>query len=262
MQTSENIEYDVDAGIAEIALNRPDVLNAFTPDMLLELNEVIQQAHDDDDVYAIVLTGRGRGFCTGADMRSMNGREDRERRVTYGAHLWQVQNIDRLLYQGPKPTIGAINGPAVGAGCDFALSCDLRLVSPDAMFRQQFVNIGLVPGDGGAWLLPRLVGEAKAKEYILTGRDIPAEEAVDVGLAMELVEDDLLSRARELAADLRDKPRTAMRNAKSLIDTAQSFEDYAYAAFDAQWECVHDPEHKEAVSAFTEGRDPDFDRSY
>jgi enoyl-CoA hydratase/carnithine racemase len=262
MSDFNDIVYRVSEGRAEITLDRPDVLNAFTPSMLIEINEAIQEATNNDQVYVIVLTGRGRGFCSGADVKNMDGRDDREKKVTYGAHLWQVQNVDRMLYNGPKPTIAAVNGPAIGAGCDFALACDLRTMDVDAFLRQQFVNIGLVPGDGGGWLLPRLIGESKAKEYLLTGRDISATDAEDLGLAVDVVDNGVMDAARDLADELRDKPATAMRGTKDLIDVGQSFEEYAHAAFEAQWKCVNDPEHKEAIRAFSEGRPPNYDREY
>lgn len=256
-----NIEYTVTSGRAEITLDRPEVYNAFTPEMLVDLNETILSAMHDPDVYAILLTGRGDGFCSGADVTEMNGREDRTNKFQYSAHLWKVQYVDRLLYFGPKPTIAAVNGPAVGAGSDFALACDFRIMSDESFFRQQFVNIGLVPGDGGGWLLPRLVGESKAKQYLMTGRDIDPAAAEDMGLVVEVVPDGETKAAGvDLATELRDKPRTAVQHTKELIDTGQSFSDYAAAAQQLQWECIESPEHQEAVEAFNEGREPDFDR--
>jgi enoyl-CoA hydratase/carnithine racemase len=261
MSDYRNIDYVVTEGRAEVVLDRPAVYNAFDPEMVVAINECLLEALSDDDVYVIVLTGRGKGFCSGGDVSAMEGRDDRANEFRYGAYLWQIQHVNRLLYFGSKPTIAAINGPAVGAGCDFALACDLRLMAESAFLRTQFVNIGLVPGDGGGWTLPRLVGESKAKEYLLTGRDITPADADELGLVVDVVEDDrLLDAARELANELRDKPRTAMRNTKALIDTSQSFADYASEAATRQYECVTDAEHREAVQAFTEGRPPDFDR--
>ncbi|MFC7009803.1 enoyl-CoA hydratase/isomerase family protein [Halalkalicoccus salilacus] len=175
-----------------------------------------------------------------------------------------VQNVVRLLYFGSKPTIAAVNGPAVGAGCDFALACDLRVMDDDAFLREQFVNIGLVPGDGGAWLLLRLVGESKAKELLLTGRDIKAGEALDIGLLSSIAEgnESAIDLARHLANEIRDKPALAIQNTKRLIDTSQGFEKYARAALNTQWECINDPEHTEAVDALIEERDPRFDRGH
>lgn len=260
MGTYEYVEYSVDEGIAEVLLNRPDLLNAFNADMKAEIANAVHEAQEDDSVYAILLSGKGRGFCSGADVTGMGGERSR---LEAANSLWTVQDINRQLHAGPKPTVAAINGPAIGAGCDFALACDLRVMSESAYMRQQFVNIGLIPGDGGGWHLPRLVGESKAKEYILTGRDIPADEAKDVGLVVEVVEDgEALSAGRALAEEVRDKPALAVQEAKGLIDVTQSYEDYGQAAIDAQWRVRNDPEHSEAVSALREDRDPEFDREY
>lgn len=253
-----NIEYTVTDGRAEIILSRPDVLNAFTDEMIEELNRALREAHDDDGVYAIVLTGEGRGFCTGADTSTFTESRDR---LTAAVQLWKVQNVVRLLYYGPKPTVAAVNGPALGAGCDFALACDLRVMSEESFLREQFVNIGLIPGDGGGWLLPRLVGESKAKEYILTGEDITPAEAADVGLAVKVVPaGETLAAARDLADGLVHKPALAMQNCKELIDGTQSFDEYCQAAIENHWECQNDPEQAEAIDALHEGRVPNYDR--
>jgi len=146
-------------------------------------------------------------------------------------------------------------------GCDFALACDLRIVGPDAVLREGFVRVGLVPGDGGSWLLPRLIGEAKAKEYLLTGKDITPRDAVDLGLAIDVV-DDPVERAGELAAELLALPALAVRRTNALVDPDQSFEEYCERAIAYQWECVTDPEHAEAIAAFRENRDPEYERDY
>lgn len=261
MVRHDHIDYTVTDGRAEIVLDRPAVYNAFTPEMLVALNEALVEAMHDDDVYVVLLTGRGDGFCSGADVTGMDDRDDRESKFRYGAHLWKVQYVDRLLYFGPKPTVAAVNGPAVGAGSDFALACDFRIMSEDAYLRPNFVKLGLVPGDGGGWLLPRLVGESKAKEYLMTGRDIDPAAAEDLGLVVDIVPPtDTLPTARDLVNELRDKPVTAMRNTKELIDVSRSFSEYAAEAHERQWECVTDAEHREAVQAFKESREPEFER--
>ena len=160
-----------------------------------------------------------------------------------------------------KPSVAAVGGPAVGAGCDFALACDLRVVGPNSFLREGFIRVGLVPGDGGSWLLPRLIGESKAKEYLLTGKDITPGDAVDLGLAVESA-DDPLERATALARDLLDLPALAVRRTNALVDPEQSFEEYCERAIAYQWECVNDPEHAEAIAAFGEGREPEYDRDY
>jgi enoyl-CoA hydratase/carnithine racemase len=256
----DSVDYTVTEGRAEVVMDRPDVLNAFDSAMIDELNEALEHAHDDDRVYVVLLTGAGRGFCSGADVSDMGGERNKTESTV---RLFKVQNVVRKLLHGEKPTVGAVNGPALGAGCDFALACDLRVMGEEAYLREQFVNIGLVPGDGGAWLLPRLVGEAKAKELVMTGRDVGPEEAVDLGLATEAVPtDEVMEAGRELANTLRDKPAVAMRETKALFDSTATYDDYAQAAIEGQRAARDDPEHTEAVSALREGRDPDYDREY
>ncbi len=257
---SDHVLYEAQKGIATITMNRPAVYNAFTPETISQLNGAIRDADGDDSVYAIVLAGAGKGFCSGADVSSMPDRSKMEKEE-YAAHLWKVQNVVRQLRNTEKPVAAAVNGPAIGAGCDFALACDVRYMSESSYLREGFVKVGLIPGDGGGWLLPRLIGEAKAREYLLTGKDITPEAAVRLGLAAE-VTDEPLAAALEFAETVRDLPATAVRRGKALIDSEESFEDYCERAIEYQWECVNDPEHREAVSAFNEGRAPEYDREY
>lgn len=255
-----DVEYEANEGIAMITINRPEVYNAFTENTIAELNDALGRAEADDGVYAVVLTGAGDGFCTGADITEMPDWSS----VTeeeYAGFLYGVQSVVRRLRTMPKPTVGAVNGPAVGAGCDFALACDVRYQAPDAILREGFVNVGLIPGDGGAWLLPRLIGQAKATEYLLTGRDISAEDALDLGLITDIAED-TVAAATEFAAEVRDLPATAVGRTKALIDPQQSFDEYCIEANRYQWECVNDPEHKETIAAYQEDREPDYDRDY
>jgi enoyl-CoA hydratase/carnithine racemase len=137
----------------------------------------------------------------------------------------------------------------------------MRTVAPDGFFREGFVRVGLVPGDGGGWLLPRLIGESAAKQYLLTGRDIDADDAVDLGLAITQT-DDPVAEAHELGEELLGLPATAVRRTNELVDPEQSFEDYCERAIEYQWDCVNDSEHHEAVAAFNERRDPEYDREY
>ncbi len=252
------VESSVEEGIGIVTLHRPDVYNAFHEPMMEALNATLRRLMEDGSVYAVVLTGAGAGFCSGADVNEMPDWETLQKE-DYAAFLGKVQNAVRQLRTGPLPTLAAVNGPAIGAGCDLALACDLRIMDPQAVLREGFVRVGLIPGDGGAWLLPRLVGESRAREYLLTGRDIPAEEAREVGLAAD-VDPEPLGRARELAGRIRDLPARAVRLTKQLVDPTASFEDYCRRAIDAQWACVQDPEHHEAVEAFRENREPDYDR--
>ena len=254
----DEIRYETDDGITTITIDRPEVYNAFTRTTVLELNDAVRQAGNDEDTYAVILTGAGDGFCAGADTTEMPDWDDQSPEE-YGAYLWLIQQLVGKLRGMSTPSIAAVNGPAVGAGCDFALACDLRVVGDESLLREGFVNIGLIPGDGGAWLLPRLIGEAKAREYLLTGRDITPEAAVDIGLAVE-ASPDPLEAATDLAHEIASKPATAVHRTNDLVDPTRSFEEYCQLASEYQWECVTDPEHAEAVAAFNEGREPEFDR--
>lgn len=260
MPAYEDVDYGVTDGIATITIQRPDVYNAFTRTTMLELNDAVRTAEADDSIYAVVLSGAGDGFCAGADTTEMPDWDDQSPEE-YGAYLWIIQQFVANLRGMATPTVAAVDGPAIGAGCDFALACDLRVVGPEGIMREGFVDVGLIPGDGGAWLLPRLVGESKAREYLLTGRDITPEDAVDIGLAVERAED-ALEAATDLAREIRDKPATAVQHTNRLVDPEQGFEEYCRRAAEYQWDCVVDAEHREAVAAFNEGRAPDFDREY
>ena len=256
--SDDDVRYGVAEGVATITMNRPEVYNAFTGETVLEVVDAVRTAEEDPGVYAMVLTGAGEGFCSGADVSEMPDWDDQSPEE-YGAFLWTVQRVVATLRRAATPAIAAVNGPAVGAGCDFALACDLRVVGPAGVLREGFVDVGLVPGDGGAWLLPRLVGESKAREYLLTGRDIDPADAVEIGLAVEVAEDPLAA-AHALAAEIRDKPAVAVQHTNRLVDSEQTFEDYCERARRYQWDCVTDPEHHEAVAAFNEGRAPEYDR--
>lgn len=257
----DDIRYETDDGIATITIDRPDVLDAFREQTIAELNDAIRVANEDERVYVVVLTGAGDGFCAGADITEMPDWHEEMSKEDYAGYLWGVQNVVRQLRAMEKPSIAAVGGPAIGAGCDFALACDMRVVGPDAILREGFVRVGLVPGDGGGWLLPRLIGESKAKEYLLTGKDIEPDDAVDLGLAVEEA-DEPLEAALDLAADILSLPAHAVRRTNELVDSEQTFEDYCERAIEYQWECVNDAEHHEAIAAFGEGREPEFDREY
>lgn len=261
MTDFDTLEYTVDEGRAEIVLDRPEALNAFTERMLEELNVVLEAALDDDSVYAIVLTGAGRGFCSGVDLNKTESHD--ETRIRFEEHKLLVDSVFRQLFAGRKPTIAAVNGPAVGGGLGFALSCDFRVMSEDAFLLDQHLNIGLAPSTGAGWILPRLIGLQRAKEFVLTGRRMPAEEAHDLGLVVEVTPDgETIDAARTLANDLRDKSAAAMRHSLELLNGEYTFEEYRQASIAAQWESRQSPEYGESIAAVAEKREFDFDREY
>lgn len=259
MDDYEDVLYRVDDGVAVVTINRPEAYNAFTRGTILELNNALRQAANDSGVIALVLTGSNNKFCAGADLGGM-GDWSEETYEEYGAFLWMVQNVVRQLRTMSKPTIAAVSGAAIGAGCDFALACDMRVLAPDAILREGFVRVGLVPGDGGGWLLPRLIGRARATEFLLTGADISAERADEFGLANRITETPI-ETAEALASEFRTIPKQAVQRTKQLTQI-ESFEEYCETAARYQYECVQDSEHDEAVQAMRDGREPDFDREY
>ena len=260
MAEYDDVRYESSDGIATITIDRPEVKNAFRRETIVELNDAIRRADADDGVYVLVLTGAEEGFCAGADVSTMGDWSERTKEE-YANYLWNVQNVVRQLRAMAKPSIAAVSGPAIGAGCDFALACDLRIVGSEGVLREGFVRVGLIPGDGGAWLLPRLIGESKAREYLLTGRDISPADAVDLGLVIEEA-DEPLEAAHDLAEELLSLPALAVRRTNQLVDPHQSFEDYCERAIEYQYECIADPEHDESIAAFGENRDPEYDREY
>lgn len=263
MAAFETMDYDVVDGRAEIFFDRPDRLNAITETLMTELNLAVEEALRDDSVYVIVLSGRGRAFCAGADLKEMSqGGVGSDDKLSSGEYLWRDHNACRLLMQGPKPTVAAVNGPAVGGGFDFLLACDIRVMNEETFIRDGHTRVGLVPIFGG-YLLTELVGLSKAREILLTGDDVSAREAKEMGLVAELAgEDEVMDVARTWANKLRDRPRKSMQYTKALVGTQDSLDESLNTGYEYRWECVQDPERDEAIEAFLEKRDPDFDRDY
>lgn len=207
--------YESEGGIAVITLNRPHRLNAVVPDLVEELCQALSQSRR-DDVGACVLTGAGRSFCAGHDLKQedepLTEAEDRRR-------LHRVQDVTRLVRQSPFPVIAAVHGYALGAGCEFALCCDLVAASADAQFGFPEVSVGLGVTGGISRLLPLAVGLARAKELVLLGERFSAQRALDLGLVNWVVEPGQHLRfAMDVAARLRDLPRSALARAKLALD--------------------------------------------
>ena len=208
--TMAELEYTIDGSVGVILLNRPDRKNALTPGMVGDWARVVLEARTDERVRALVVTGAGDAFCSGVDLDAFggagNGPLDRKRQLTD-----EVHQVALALDQLDKPTIAAVNGAAVGAGLDMALMCDMRIVGRSARLSEGYVRVGLVPGDGGCYFLPRLVGMAKALELLLTGDFIDGEEAARIGLANHAVDDcAVLEEAIELARRIAALPPIAV----------------------------------------------------
>lgn len=257
--TYENILYEVGGRIATITLNRPDAYNATTDEMYQELQHAIGAIASDPDVGCVIVTGAGKGFCAGADLKAR--KDDMTPLQRRSRHRWILREILEPLFRLEKPVIAAVNGAAAGAGFNIALACDFIVASDRASFMQAFARVGLVPDLGGLYLLGRVTGINKAKELCFTARKVPAEEAQSLGIVNHVVpHDELMDRAREIAGTIAAGSPTAMAMTKTLLDKStnatldQMLEYEGYA----QTIAYLTPEYEEGVLAFREKRAPDF----
>ena len=258
----EHILYAVDDGVATITLNRPERLNALTPTMRRELLEAALASEEDPEVRAVIVTGAGRGFCSGGDVKAMQ--EANEKRQSNPLEERMAPIRDRVLlaiHQSSKPYIAAVNGPAAGAGFSIALGCDIRIAADNARFGMTFSRRGLHPDWGGTYFLPRIVGAAKAAELIWSGNMIAAEEAKQLGIVSYLAQpDELMASATTMARNFAAGPPIAIRMAKRSIyhnmecglREALEFETFA------QNICAGTADAKEGIKAFNEKREPVF----
>jgi len=254
----EDLIYNIEDGIATLTLNRPQKLNSFTPKMLGGIIELVEEAGRDEKVRVLVITGTGRSFCTGADIRLFEGdpKFSSEPLVRSGAFKLPV-----LLHRMDKPVIAAINGVTAGGGLDLACACDIRIASEKATFSSIFVRRGLMPTLGSSYFLPRLIGLDKACEFTWTGDIIDAHEAERIGLVTRTVPDDELEPATmELAAKLAKGPPLAIALSKQAIHRGMGMSlEEALDFVKQEIEALRMSEdHKEAISAFMEKREPVF----
>jgi enoyl-CoA hydratase/carnithine racemase len=254
--------YDMQEGIATLTLNRPERLNALGDTLREDLYDAVTRASSDPDVRVIILTGAGRGFCAGGDVKAMNeARESKRARPLLDKIAPLRDKVVLAMRHAPQPIIAAVNGPAAGAGMNIALACDLRLASTAARFGETFVKRGLHVDWGGTYFLPRLIGMAKACELIFTGEVIGAEEALALGLVSRVVSpDQLLPAARELARSIAQGPPIAIRLAKRALYHNQEVDLPAALEFEtyAQNVCFETEDAKEGIRAFVEKRAPSF----
>jgi 2-(1,2-epoxy-1,2-dihydrophenyl)acetyl-CoA isomerase len=244
--------------VATIAMNRPEARNAIDLAMRNELNGALDEIEADRDARVVILTGAGGHFCAGGDVKTMSRRHT----ATEGRARLQVLNRFVIrLFNFPKPTIAMVDGAAVGAGCNIALACDIVVASDRARFGEVFARIGLVPDGGGTWLLPRLVGLAKAKELVFSADIIDAAEALRIGLVNRVVPAaDLDAAARELAGRIAAGPPIALGLAKSLLNRSESIDLAAALELEAlgQGHAITTEDHAEGVRAFLEKRPARF----
>jgi 2-(1,2-epoxy-1,2-dihydrophenyl)acetyl-CoA isomerase len=259
--TGDLVLYRAEAGVATLTLNRPESLNAITRAMHAELKAALARAAGDPEIRCLVLTGAGRGFCSGADLvdsatLSAGGPPD------LGRVLEETYNpLIRSLRDLPKPIVAAVNGVAAGAGANIALACDLVLAARSAAFIQAFCKIGLIPDAGGTWFLPRLVGRARAAGLALLGDKLAAEEAERRGLIWKVCDDDTLTgEAERLARHLASQPTVALGLIKKALAAAETndLDRQLDLERDLQSVAGRTEDFKEGVAAFREKRPPRF----
>jgi enoyl-CoA hydratase/carnithine racemase len=261
----KEILFQIDQGVATITLNRPDIRNAITHrEIIEEIKTVCKKVNEDLNVKALIVTAVDPAYSSGGNVKDMKDRKGMfqgtpaEIMEKYRSNL---QEILLTVYNVEVPTIAAVNGSAVGAGCGLALMCDIRVASRKATFGETFLNVGLVTGDGSAFTLPRTIGMAKACELIFTGATIDADTALSVGLINYVVEhEQLLAKANEIAANIASKPPQALRMTKRLIRTGQhsTLVHIMEEAAAFQSLCHYTEDHMEALSAMFEKRKPKF----
>ena len=250
-----------DGSLLEIHLNRPNQLNAFNKEMGKAFINSLKRAREDKDTRAILLTGRGRGFCAGQDLGDRNP-DSTDQVPNLEQTILELYNpMVRLIREMPKPVVCAVNGVAAGAGANIAIACDIVVANENAKFIQSFSKVGLVPDAGGSWILPRLIGEARAKMLAMTAYPLPAKEAVEWGLIWKMYpEDEFLEQARKLAFDLANGPTIGLGHTKQVIQNSVN-KDYNYHLFEEakfQGLCGQTNDYKEGVRAFLQKRTPKF----
>lgn len=248
-----------------VTLNRPDASNAYSVAMVKSLVDVLKQADFDTDIRVIVITGAGKNFCAGGDIKAMKGKtgmfagESNELRETYQAG---IQQIPLIISQLKTPVIAMVNGAAVGAGCDLAAMCDLRVASTEASFAETFARVGLVPGDGGAFFLTRLIGFGKAMEMFMTCKTISAQEALNIGLVNQVVlQNELKNKTEELAEQLSSLPPIALQMTKKAVVHAYQNDLNSHLELMAAYQGItqRSSDHFKALDGMMEKKKPTFD---
>ena len=251
---NEHIKIENKKGVGIIMLNRPSALNVLEIKTLQELGGSLTDLEKDDQIRAIIITG-GKNFCAGANIKIMKEINPKEAeafsRLGHGVYN-QVETMG-------KPVIAAVAGYALGGGCELALACDIRIAGESAKLGQPEVNLGLIPGLGGAQRLSRLVGVGKAKEMIFTGRIIDAKEAESIGLVNRVEKDEeLMAKAEEMAQIIAQKAPIAVKMAKKLINENQEIKEGLKKEIDFFVQCFATQDHLEGINAFLEKRKPKF----
>lgn len=261
---SEEVLYEVGDGIATLTLNRPERLNTISGPMLARLTQLLIKANEDPAVRVIVLTGTGRAFCAGLDLVDATqgsgiGSEKQASSVSVNIDLRNTPPT--VLFGLDKPTICSLNGSAAGYGMDTAMGCDIRIAGESAKMAAAFVKRGIVPESGGTWILPRLLGWAKAAELIFTGRTLSAKESQELGLINQVVPDaELAAKTRELALEIAANAPLAVQSSKRLMrmGLSEGFNDHVHHVYLQFLQLVRTNDFREGMTSFLEKRPADF----
>lgn len=258
---TDGIRLEIADRVATITLDRPERMNAFTWDMIDAWADALETCQRDEAVHVVIVTGAGKAFCSGGDIGEMGKRGDRTPLMRKNELAGHVHRIPLTLEAMDKPVIAAVNGAATGAGMDLALMCDLRYAAASARLGETYVRVGLVPGAGGAWFLPRRVGIAKALELFWTGELVDAAEAERLGIVNKVLPDDrLMPYVRDLAGRIARAPQLSVRlikravyeGARADLRTSLDLISSHYAVVTSS------DDHREAVQAYLEKRKPNF----
>jgi len=265
MTTTDPVLFERRGHVALLTLNRPDTRNALSgEEMFAAFEWIFDELNHDLSIRAAVLTGSGSAFCSGGNVAEMKGRTGMfggtPEQITAN-YRTGIQRIPRAFEKLQVPIIAAVNGAAIGSGNDLACMCDIRIASSTARFAESFVKVGIIPGDGGCWLLPRVIGMARAAEMALTGDTIDAQQALRIGLVSSVVDPDaLLTEALLLAERIAANPPQVLRWTKQLLKqgTNGTLDQALDAAGFLQGHAHQTRDHAEALAAFFEKRDPVF----
>ena len=261
---SDFLRYEQQDAVVTLTLNSPATRNVLTGNTApQDFVDACARINADESVRAVVLTGAGPAFSAGGDLKDMQKLFALSPAQLREWYRHGVQRLALAVYQLEVPAICAVNGPAIGAGCDLTTMCDIRIASDKASFAESFVRVGLIPGDGGAWLLPRVVGKSMAGELSFTGRTIDAQEALRIGLVSRVVpHEQLLPEAQALAAQIAQNPGVALRLAKKLLREGERLDFPSLLELSAGLQALahKTPQHVEAVNAFVGKRKPDFSK--
>ena len=259
------LQIERDGGIVTVRMNHPETRNALTsPEQIQEFVDLCANLRRDRTARVMVLTGNGSAFCAGGNVKDM-----RERAGIFAGSPYDlrdtyrdgIQRIPLALYELDIPVIAAVNGPAIAAGLDLACMCDIRLASSSAVFAESFVRLGIVPGDGGAWLLPRIIGLPKASLMAFTGDAIDAAKALEWGLVEQVcTHESLQAEANAIARRIASNPGHALRLCKRLLREGQHMRLDSLLELSAAYQSLahHTEDHHEAVAAFLDKRKPDY----